>query len=329
MLRQKPIPKLSKKQIDHILRLRPLENLKTIQELESIFMKRRGYVIKSPSPGEKVIVPFSGGLDSVTISTILMQIYKVEIYPLFTCRGQSYQHAEEVTAQYFYEYFQKRFPGQFHPIKKVTALFPPMEIRDAYEKVENKPVKKGSPQIWGDYFYIPLLHITAVQYAYNLQIKHGFKIRTVISGVMARDGNGKQDHTLTCLRSIMMQVCAATNDYTWQVYAFPIEKELGFFYDKDFFVKWGTANKVPLAKTRSSCKSTSLYHCGICHLCSMRRSAFKRAEIPDPTIYRPPMGQIIGNKGHLIYDNIKLNLGIKTFLESTSQRIQSWFTSDD
>lgn len=300
MVKTKKFPVLSKRIIDELLKARALENLESLKEIEKFLKNRRGYVFKMPKRGSAVIMPFSGGLDSTVIAAMLMQEYGLEIYPMFTKRGQTYQRPEIKTANFFYNYFKKRYPGQFHRIKFVSSYFPPLEIRKSYDKVENKIIKvfdKKNRLLWGDYFYTALLCVTAVQYAYSIQIEKEEEIRTIFAGFMRSDGEGKQDHTLTAIRSIMSHVCAMTNDYRWQISPFPLEKEIGFFYDKEFFIQWAVDNDIPLEKTRSSCQSRSIYHCGECMICNTRKRAFKRAGIKDPTVYikEPLHYRMLGN----------------------------------
>lgn len=279
------LKKLNKNKINTILKSRKLENLRIINDIEKYLIKKRGYVIKVPPPGSNVILLFSGGLDTTIIASILMEEYKLNIYPIFTRRGHPYQKAEEKAADYFYKYFQSRYPGQFHKIKKVTTNFPPLEIRDAYEKVENKRMKPNSPQIWGDFFYSNLLCINAAQYSYYLKITKNIDIKTIFTAFMRSDGDGKIDMTLTTMRGIMLGLCLTTHDFKWQLISFPLEKNLGMFYNKEYFIKWAFKHNIPLEKTRSSCRSRLMYHCGKCLLCFIRRDAFRKARVVDRTIY--------------------------------------------
>ncbi|MCL4338897.1 7-cyano-7-deazaguanine synthase [Patescibacteria group bacterium] len=279
------LPRLNKKLIITILKSRKLENMKLISYVEDFFRKERGYIFKMPNQGEQVILLFSGGLDTSIVAAILMEIYKLEIYPVFTRRGHPYQHAEEKAADYFTKFFQNRYPGQFHDLIKINTSFPPTEIRWAYEKVENKPINKNSNQLWGDYFYSNLLVTFGAQCAYFLQIIKNFKIRTIFTAYMKSDGEGKLDMTLTTMRGIMLGVCLVTHDMNWQITSLPLEKEIGFFYDKDYFIKWATKHNIPLEKTRSSCRAKSDQHCGRCLICYIRQKSFKNAGIQDKTNY--------------------------------------------
>lgn len=285
MIKDKSLPRLTRQEIEKILKSRELEDLEMLRQVENGLKNQRGYVFRMPEPGESVILLFSGGLDTTIIAAILMEEFKLKIYPVFTRRGHPYQKAEEKAADYFTKYFQKRYPGQFHDPIKIFTSFPPMEIRWAYEKVENKPIAKGSKQIWGDYFYSNLLCTYAAQCAYFLQITKKLHLRTIFTAYMKSDGEGKIDMTLTTMRGTMLGICLVTHDFDWQITSLPLEKELGFFYDKDYFIKWAVEHNLPLEKTRSSCRSKSDIHCGECLLCNIRKEAFRKARISDKTIY--------------------------------------------
>lgn len=287
--------RLSKREIQKILKERELEDPSLIREIESLLEKKRGYIFKMPTPKTPVILLFSGGLDTTITAAIIMEEFGLEIYPVFTRRGHPYQYAEERAVKFFTSYFQKRYPGLFHNPIKVGAYFPPKEIRWAYEKVENKPFKKGSKQIWGDFFYSDLLCTYAAQCAYYLQIIKNLHVRTIFTAYMRSDGEAKIDMTLTTLRGVMLGICMVTHDFDWQITSIPLEKELGFFYDKDYFIRWAYERGIPLEKTRSSCRSKLSVHCGSCLLCSVRREAFKKAGVPDRTLYVNDLLSIANN----------------------------------
>lgn len=284
-MNDKSLPRLKKKEIESILKSRDLEKPEIIRDVENTLRKQRGYVFRMPKPREPVILLFSGGLDTTIIAAILMETFKLEIYPVFTRRGHPYQRAEEKAADFFTKYFQNRYPGQFHDPIKIFTSFPPTEIRWAYEKVENQRVSKGSKQLWGDYFYSNLLCTYAAQCAYFLQITKKLHLRTIFTAYMKSDGEGKLDMTLTTMRGSMLGICLVTHDFDWQVTSLPLEKELGFFYDKDYFIRWAVKHDIPLEKTRSSCRSKSDFHCGECLLCYIRKESFRRAGVIDKTVY--------------------------------------------
>ncbi len=276
---------LTKSEIKKKINRRPLENPRMIADIEAFLIKQRGYVFKMPEPGSSIIMLFSGGLDSTPLAAMLMEEFKLKIYPVFTLRGHSYQRAELKALAFWTKYFQERYPGQFYEPKKITTNFPPYEIRWAYEKVENLKVKKGSPQIWGDYFYSNLLCTHAAQYSYFLKITKNISIKNIFCAFMPIDGEGKIDMTLTSLRATMLGICSVTNDFSWQISSIPLEKELGFFFDKDYFISWADRHGIPLEKTRSSCQEILTPHCGNCLFCNLRRKAFKKAGVKDKTDY--------------------------------------------
>lgn len=278
------IPKLSPAQITAILKTRKLENLSLITSIEKIFQKKRGFRIKVPPSQTPVILIVSGGLDSIIVWGYLMLVYKLVVYPVFINRGQRRAHLEEQAVDFFYDFYRQRLPDYCQPVQKFMASIPPMEIRFPITINSNTVVSKSGR--WrGIPMYSAMLVNYAVQYAYYLEITQHTIVRTIFAGFMATDGLVMKDETLTAVRMSNLAVAELTEDYSWQVIALPLEKELGFLYGKEQFIRWATAVGIPLEKTRS-CIMWNKLHCGECISCSTRKEAFAKAKIADPTQYK-------------------------------------------
>jgi 7-cyano-7-deazaguanine synthase in queuosine biosynthesis len=125
--------------------------------------------------------------------------------------------------------------------------------------------------------------LLAAEYAYSMQSKGVFP-KTIFTSFMNDDP--PRHSTLTAVRMLNLLLCQVMGDYNWQVIAIPLERELGNYYGKEYYVKWAYEHGIPLEKTRSCYKDQS-EHCGACYpACQNRREAFKRAEVPDATIYQ-------------------------------------------
>ena len=285
------IKKLKKADILKILFGRKLEDLDLINKIEKIFLKKRGYVIKVPSKGTPVILIVSGGMDSVIVWAYLMKVYKLKVYPVFLRRGQRRVKYEEAAVDFFYNFYKKKFPRYCNPVQKMNAFIPPMEIRFPITIASNNVVSdKGR---WrGIPVYTNLLFSYATQYAYFLEITKKINIRTIFAGFMLTDGTAMKDETLTAMRMNNLEVATLTDDFNWQFIALPIEKNIGFFYDKEIFIKWATSEKIPLEKTRS-CIMWNKFHCGNCISCWAREAAFKKAGIDDKTVYLKDVNNLL------------------------------------
>lgn len=298
---------LSMKRINKLIESRELEDYRDIKKIEEFLKSRREYVVKIPKEGSPVILLFSGGLDTTIIAHILLEEFKLTVYPVFIRRNHSFESAEERAADFFTDYFQKRYPGQFKNQIKMTAAFPPNEIKKQYLQKKDTKINNNSEQLWDDPFFSIFHILYAAQYAYTLKLSRNINTKIIFSGFMKCDGERKIDHTLTTLRAIMLSLCTITQDFDWQVISLPLEKELGFFYDKDYFIKWATKHGLPIHKTRSSCLSDDYLQCGHCMVCNLRKFMFKKAEVEDKTKYAGDQEITIGKKIKQLIKNFDLS----------------------
>lgn len=278
------IPKLSPAKITAKLKTRKLENLSLIATIEKIFRQKRKTNITIPSRGDAVILIVSGGLDSIIVWGYLLMVYGLAVYPVFMNRGQRRAQLEETAVDFFYEFYRHRFPNLCHPVQKLQSGIPPIEIRFPIT-INSNTVVSNTGRWRGIPMYSAMLLNYAVQYAYYLEITQQKHIRTIFAGFMATDGLVMKDETLTAIRMSNLAIAELTEDYSWQVIALPLEKELGFLYGKAPFIRWATKVGIPLEKTRS-CIMWDKLHCGECISCTTRKTAFATARIPDPTQYK-------------------------------------------
>lgn len=276
-----------------------LEDVQLIRATEAILKSKRGYVYKIPNQLEPVIVLMSGGLDTCIMTGILLDEYKLNVYPLFLNRGQIRVKKEIKAAKIFIKEYKKRYPSLMHDLKIMNAYIPPYEIRWPLTSISNELVDNKSKRRKGLPVYTALLANYAVQYSYYLGITQGLDIKNIFCGFMKEEGEYMIYETLTALRLVNLQICALTGDYSWQLTSLALEKELGFFLGKYHFIKWGTDHKLPLEKSWS-CYHGYSYQCGNCEGCWLRQDSFKKARRIDSTIYKKP------NKTELfIYEKYK------------------------
>lgn len=271
-------------QREYILKSRELEYPEIIKQIEAIFREERGYIFQIPEPKSPVILLVSGGLDTTVIWNLLLEKYKLHVYPLFLKRGQKRTKQEEKSVDYFSSYFKEKFPKLYHQPMKINAPNPPFEIRWSITSISNELINPNSKQKRGVPQLIQIMTMYACQYAAYLEIAKNLHIRTIFCGVVAHDGEVFSYETLTALRTINLDLCVSTHDFSWQVTSLAIEPYLDRFWDKADLIREGDKLKLPLEYTWS-CFHARKVHCGSCPGCNFRQKSFIQVGVKDKTIY--------------------------------------------
>lgn len=274
----------SKKTIKSFLEKKELEDFTVLKQIENILNKKRGYVFRMPVKNKSVILQISGGIDSVSMVSLLIEQFGLNVYPLYINRGQERAKRELSSLYYFDNLFKKKYPRNYHAVFVMNTKLPPLEIRKTIIDFGTERVTKKTNRRWGIFAYSSLLASYSAQYAQYLELKQGIKIRTIFCAAVEGDGSYVAHHTLTALRGVTLNLCTQTNDYNWQFTSPLIEKELKLFQGKEELLAFGIDCDLPLHKTWSCYKSFQ-FHCGICDSCSGRKLAFKNANIEDQTFY--------------------------------------------
>ncbi|MBI5018897.1 7-cyano-7-deazaguanine synthase [Candidatus Gottesmanbacteria bacterium] len=253
-----------------------------INRIEKILIHKRGYVFNMPKKRSPVIVLMSGGLDTTVVASILLKEYGLQVYPLFINRMLPHEKRIKKSLAFFSAYFRRQYPGQFHDIFEMKFTVPPAEVKDVILRKENDVIKyqnrKGvplQPSFYANY---------GVYYAKYLEEVNGVNVRTIVGAWLPSNSEWYGYESFQSLRAIMLNLCCMDDDFSWQFTSLPMEKELGYFFDKDELVRIGTAHRLPLEKTWTCYKGERL-HCGTCPPCSTRMKAFHNAGIHDNTAY--------------------------------------------
>ncbi len=286
------IPRISQKEFWGRLKKRKYEEIEVIQNIESFFLKKRGYIFRIPKKGEKVILLVSGGMDSVIQWAILMEIFKLEVYPISFHNSQNYSQYDSI--KYFSKFFNQKYSNLYHePYLSSHSYLPedfismfktenidPRQILDIYD-VNNKTLELN--RLKG----LSNLHaISAFFYIQYLLLTKNIKINTIFCGVVAGDGTVVPSQTFTFLRSTMYFLALLNRDFSLQFGSLFLEKELGIYLEKNETLKLGYQMGIPLEKTYSCYYGKSYRnHCGICISCKSRKFFFKKAGIQDKTKY--------------------------------------------
>lgn len=277
----------TKKEIQRLLEARKLEDVNALQTIETLLKEKRGYVFHMPKEGESVILTVSGGLDSTILWGMLLEKYKLQVYPVFFRRGHKRIRREEDAVRFFSQFFQKKYPQVFHRPRFLSVPMPPKEIRWEITEHSQEIANTETNQRKGIPLYSGLLAFNAVEYAYFLQEENNILIRTIFSSFVSSDGESLKYETLTAMRSLMQDICILTDDERWQYTSLALEKELGHFWDKDVLIQWAFEREYPVERM-FSCISPINYkiHCGRCYFCQYRKKSFARAGVQDPTEYK-------------------------------------------
>lgn len=266
----------------HNIKQKRTEDMLVLKGIEDIFLKRRAFIVRMPKLGDAVVACASGGMDTITNLAILMEEFKLEVYPFFINRNQSNYKWEKKSVDFFNDFFKKKYPGLYHDYLEIELPSPPKAYKTNLRGIKNS----------NDNFFLrssvayparnPIIALTGMEYAYSLQNKKIFP-KTVFAAHMADDPVFHS--ALTAIRIDNLLMCQITADYNWQFISLPIEKEFGNYYGKEIFVKWAYEHKIPLEKTRS-CYEKEEHHCGVCDpACVNRKAAFEKSGVKDKTVY--------------------------------------------
>lgn len=288
-----------KDQLVKLIQKQKNEDYRVLKEIEKIFINKRSYVFKMPSPGSRVVSLMSGGLDTTIVTALLLEQYGLKVYPVHFDRG--FPHSKKVmkSVKYFASYFKQRYPGLFNPVKVLKYTFPSETIHEQVTKNSGHIIidrksgqRRGVPFQPSTYFH------NVVNYTYTLPRREANKIKTIFGGGLASNIDWYAYESLTSFRVLMLEICTMLRDFSWQCTSLPIETELGFYLRKYELIKMSKLLNLPLEKTWT-CSGNNKYQCGICSGCYVRKEGFKQAKVPDKTIYRRPESLVRKFKRHV------------------------------
>jgi 7-cyano-7-deazaguanine synthase len=262
--------KILEKKIEEKLKTRKNEDLVLIRQIERFLLTKKSKIINLSQRNKEVILLSSSGLDSAAMTLFLIKKYGLKIHPLFINWGQPNLRAEEKSFDYISKYFTSNFPTNYFTAKKITLKIPPKELSIRRDYVI--PVRNS-------YF----VH-AAVSYSHFLEKTKGEKIKTILLGSVSEDGTGCPDSTLTSLRTMNLNLCQNSADFSWQVSSLAIEKAIGNYLSKADLLNEVKDFGFQFEKTWS-CFWRNDFHCGYCTSCWGRKKAFKKLKIKDKTKY--------------------------------------------
>lgn len=245
-------------------------------KIEEILINERGYVVNLKK-NDSVVLLVSGGLDSTITMAYIIEKYDINVYPLFIKRGARAEAKELESAQYYVEFYKKKYGN------KIKDLF---ILND--EDIPAKQLKSDFPQERISAIGHPLRNSTlqnyAVMYATYVNAKYNENIRTIFTGSVGDDTTCPELSILS-LRSQTLNVCINLGDWNWQITSPLIDLELTnkTIFKRDLIL-WAKENQIPLDKTRTCVSNTEIAD-GTCNECKRRLKVFRDLGLKDEVEY--------------------------------------------
>jgi tRNA(Ile)-lysidine synthase TilS/MesJ len=282
------------KKLKPALKREDFEDEKVLKQLNQIFLSKRGYDFRMPQKDDPVVIQISGGLDSIAIWNILLGKYKLHVYPVHFFNPNRFFRGEEESIKYYSGIFKKLYPKNFHEVNIINAPSTNKINRLTPDDVSPKIILNNllyneninKYQLLLNYGDNPLYErfFNVYTYAQKLRSTVAKNLNTIFSNFVVEDATISRNSTLTVLRSINLSLCLILGDFSWQFSA-ALEKNAGFYLTKEKLIKYAKQKGVNLSKSWS-CMYRGANQCGECACCIIRKEAFGRAKIKDPTEYK-------------------------------------------
>lgn len=266
------------------------EDFAILNEIEQIFISKRGYVAKLSKERSPVAACMSGGADSVANIFVLLNEFHFEVFPFFINRGQSAYKYEKEAIRYYDKWFLRRFPNLYHKTLEIKVGTPAKEYKDNLREVKKKFFSIENSAHVSYPARNSVIFLTGMEYALSL-LNKGKKINTLFASHVSSDTSFHC--SLTWHRILNLEMCHILHNWNFQFISLPIEISFGNYYDKDVYLKYCEENGLDLTKTRTCVRNTKI-QCGECPCCWDRRRAYKEAGIKDKTKYLKPFPKEAG-----------------------------------
>ena len=215
---------------------------------------------------EIVVLLFSGGMDSVTLLDLIINVWNCRVILIYYQRNSKNQIFEEQSVSFFYDFYKEKYPENI-----LELIFLPIEIPS---KLNKEFFDRERQEIFGLPLRNNIMWSNAFTQAIYLSGKYKSTIRTVICGSVIEDLNTNESGTFSIL-SYNLNLCASLGLFYYQLLAPFIDGSLGRRFNKKDLVNYASKNKIPLEKSRS-CFSSSQEPCNECLACKNRNDAYKK-----------------------------------------------------
>ncbi len=338
------------------IKLRNFEDNYTLSRLEKIFFAKRGWLSRIPKQNSSVILLLSGGIDTVSLWALLMERYRLHVYPIFVQNTSiKKENSELKSVKYFSELYKKKYPTFFHKvfIKNYSFSFSFSEFKGKknisvdlptmFHNLLNLPDQNtGIPSIIDSPSRLGIYSYCALEYAYILRLTSNVYVNSIFFGIVPEDGLSIRESTQSVLKSINLSLCLILGDFNWQIMA-PIDKKAKFYYEKKDLVRYTVSKNIPIDHSWS-CRAYNKYHCGVCFSCITRKNVFNQVNFPDSTIYtnsgysekrrlliklKKIKNSLINNTGEIVINKKKSHTKILSGDKITTTNKTSWYEMRD
>src|SRR3989442_10547035 len=210
----------------------------------------------------KVVISWSGGLDSTLLIPFLIEKYKTTLYPVFLIREQHNLEQEKKSVEHYSSVFQERYGAYFNEPFIITVPIPAKELRQFPQQFSHK--LRNSDIIKSVVRYALYKNISVIS----------------IGSLRSDEAWGDSSVNYWALKTYEVREGVSSNDF-WVLAPFQEEN-----LDKIGIVNWHQTSLrwLDLSKTWS-CYKAGMKHCGECEACEIRKNAFTFAKASDPTEY--------------------------------------------
>jgi len=236
---------------------------KNVNLVEAILIENRGYIREFPQD-EYVVLMFSGGMDSTMLIDVVIRKWNCKVILLYYKRKSKNQKWEEQSVDYFFNFYQKRFPQNIIELIKLEVEIPLRLNKEYFDRARQKvmmlPLRNTI--MWGNAF----------TQAVYLSGKYKTTIRTVIVGSVKEDISSPESGILSIL-SQNVHTCISMGLWYYQLLAPFIDGLLGKEYKKIDLLQYANNYKIPMERTRS-CFGADEAPCNKCLACENRNKAY-------------------------------------------------------
>ncbi len=271
------------------------ENARILHKLNEILEIKRKVIFRIPRENTPIVLLMSGGLDSICLWQLLLDKFRLQVYPLYFKNETRLVAGEEKSIHYFSRYFGNKYPKlsktlvikNFNlPTRSIVGLNRAnADLFDVIEKIQyvkNKGLVYFKTNITNFYFSSFFVYLV---YQYLLELKRlGITIDNIFAATV-KDECQNSDRTLSIFRLINLTFSMLLNNDRLQYTSFPLEKATHRYSHKKQLVTFSIKHNIPLEQTWSCTRSQSI-HCGKCVNCVLRRNVFATLRYQDKTIYR-------------------------------------------
>lgn len=270
------------------------ESIEIIKLINTIFLKKRGFVVQEPKKNSNVILLLSGGLDSISAWQILMDKYQVNVYPL-VIKKNTLPNNEVKSIDHFSKKFKKQYPKFYNPpffigdprkeqLKILKRYFNTKSFIENKDEFILEYLSKEIPtkEVFGQ---TTTYAIHAYDYAQLLEKNNKTKINHIVTANLKSDGKLVKHQTLTSIRTTNLLLCSLSKNWKIQFYSIFAEPQINILLEKDELIQKVKSNSTVNLNKTWSCDNNYLLHCGKCVNCIKRKEAFQKSSTPDKTIY--------------------------------------------